>query len=100
MEQQKKDNRGALWTNAKKSADKHPDYTGSITVAGVDYWLSMWVSQNRTSDKSPVMTLTVKPKQASGATPVSTQPVSAHNEAKADGYQRQPGDEADDSIPF
>lgn len=56
------ENRGALFKNDKKEQDNHPDYKGSINVAGIDYWLSAWL---KTSDKTgkKFMSLSVKPKE-------------------------------------
>ena len=34
---------GALFKNKKKTTEKHPDYTGTITIDGVEYWQSAWV---------------------------------------------------------
>jgi hypothetical protein len=39
--------KGALFANAKKTTERHPDYTGKINVGGVDYWLSAWVRDSR-----------------------------------------------------
>ena len=54
-------NTGALFTNTKKKTDKHPDFTGSINVGGVEYWLSAW---NKKSQKGQgFFSLSVKPKE-------------------------------------
>jgi len=44
-----KDNTGVLFKNDKKLSDNHPDYKGSITVGGVEYWISSWIKQGRTA---------------------------------------------------
>ena len=33
-------NRGSIWKNDKKQTDSHPDFTGSLNVNGVEYWVT------------------------------------------------------------
>jgi uncharacterized protein (DUF736 family) len=53
-------NTGALFKNTDKKTDKHPDYTGSINIEGVEYWLSSWIKVSQKGVK--FMSLAVKPK--------------------------------------
>ena len=62
-------NSGALFKNAKKETDKHPDYTGSIVVDGVDHWISGW--NNTASTGTKYMGLSVTKKEPKTA-PVDT----------------------------
>lgn len=63
-------NRGAIWKNKKKEKDTHPDFTGSqnVVCAGCgnahDYWLSAWKRKDDAPDGAPVLSLSVKPKEA------------------------------------
>jgi uncharacterized protein (DUF736 family) len=60
-------NTGALFKNADKKTDKHPDYTGSINIEGVEYWLSSWIKVSQKGAK--FMSLAVKPKVTETAKP-------------------------------
>ena len=53
-------NRGMLMKNLNKTADNHPDYSGSINVDGTDYWLSAWIKESKKGTK--FFSMSVKPK--------------------------------------
>jgi len=55
-------NRGVLFRNDKKESEKHPDFTGSIDVDGVDHYLSAWVKESKQGKK--FFSLSVKAKDA------------------------------------
>jgi uncharacterized protein (DUF736 family) len=55
-------NRGMLMKNQNKTADNHPDHSGSVNVNGVEYWLSGWVKESKAGKK--FLSLSVKPKDA------------------------------------
>lgn len=55
-------NRGAIWKNDDKREDNHPDFKGSINVAGVEYWVSAWKRKEGAAAKAPALSFSVKPK--------------------------------------
>lgn len=40
-------NRGVLFANDRKTTDRHPDYTGTLNVEGVDRFLSGWINMSK-----------------------------------------------------
>lgn len=55
-------NRGSIWKNDKKDSDKHPDFTGSLNVGGVEYWVSAWKRKEGAAAKAPALSFSIKPK--------------------------------------
>ena len=53
-------NRGVLFKNQRKQSDRHPDYTGSINVDGVDHFLDAWIKKSGKGET--FMSLSVKRK--------------------------------------
>ena len=57
------ENRGILSKNLNKTADNHPEYSGSLNIDGTDYWLSAWIKES-SKDGKKFFSLSVKPKDA------------------------------------
>lgn len=76
-------NRGQIWGNDRKETDKHPDFTGSLNVEGVEYWVSAWKRKPDANPKAPSLSFSIKKKE-------QKQPVD---------YAPQQND-INDSIPF
>ena len=89
-------NRGSIWKNEKKDKDTHPDFTGSLNVNGVEYWVSAWKRKEGAAAKAPALSFSIKPKdeqpQRQQAAPRRPDPIST-------GRPRQ-SDMNDDDVPF
>lgn len=80
-------NRGAIWGNQRKEKDTHPDFTGSINVEGVEYFLDAWKRKPDAGENAPSLSFRVKRKDS--------QP----NEGSG-GESPPAGDDLGDEIPF
>lgn len=38
---------GVSFRNTRRETDKHPEYTGSALIDGVEYWVSTWVNTSK-----------------------------------------------------
>jgi uncharacterized membrane protein YgcG len=65
-----RDNSGALFKNDRKEKESQPDYKGSVTINGVEYWQSAWINVSR--DGKTYMSQKFEPKQANSANGQST----------------------------
>jgi hypothetical protein len=90
-------NRGVLFKNAEKRTERSADYSGSLNVDGVEFFLDAWVKES-SKDGRKFFSLSVKRKDKQ---PEPTR----HERQKADGYQPQDfspkkADDFSDDIPF
>ena len=56
-------NRGSVWKNSKKETENHPDFTGSLNVEGVEYWVSAWKRKEGANPKAPALSFSIKLKE-------------------------------------
>lgn len=87
-EKTSRENRGALFKNARKENPKHADYKGSINVGGQEFWLDAWINESR--DGMKYMSLSVKPKKAAAKA----------SDTKAGDAKASAGIDYSDEIPF
>jgi len=67
-------NRGQIWKNEKKTTDTHPDFTGSLNVDGIEFWVSAWKRKEGAAANSPALSFSVKMKdEAKKSQSVNTQ---------------------------
>lgn len=56
-------NRGSIWPNEKREKDTHPEFTGSLNVEGVEYWVSAWKRKPNAGPKAPSLSFSIKRKE-------------------------------------
>lgn len=59
-------NRGIMGLQDKKGNPNWADWNGHINVDGKEYWISGW-AKRRHSDNSPLISLSIKPREARAA---------------------------------
>ena len=89
-------NSGILSRNERKEKDTHPDFKGSINVAGVDYWGSGWTKEGKPGgamEGKKFFSLSVQPKEPKYQ--AAPEPKRAAPKASGSGF-----DDMDSDIPF
>ena len=90
-EQYDNTNRGQIWPNDKKLTDKHPDFTGSLDVSGVEYWISAWKRKPDANPKAPSLSFSIQLKEPKQEVKHTANPT---------GGVAEPVDGGFDDIPF
>ncbi len=88
-----KEGQGSLFRNDEKATERHPDYSGTILIGGVAYYLSGWIKESQNGRK--YMSLSAKPKDAKPA----AKPASKNDDPFADARAGDLSDMTKD-IPF
>ena len=84
MAYEQRDNSGSLFKNDKKQeGDNKPNYTGQVTINGVEMWISAWLKDGQ---NGKWMSLSFKPKEQQQTAPARPAPAAT--------------DFDDESIPF
>ncbi len=97
MSYQQRDNSGTLFKNQNKDTDKHPDYTGSALVDGVDYFMDAWI--NTAESGRQYMSFRFKAKDKQSATQPPRPSGKTHGDRPGGPKNRMNRDESED-IPF
>jgi hypothetical protein len=88
------DNNGALFKNDRKEQEKHPDYTGSAVVDGIEYYLSAWIKEPSGKAKNKWMSIAFTRKDQKHA-------VNSPSSVKGSGAKlNEPPPVGEDDIPF
>ena len=81
-----KDMSGALWNNDDKQKAEQPDWRGTVTVGGTQYWISGW--KKVTKDRAEYISLSVRHKEQMPTRVADVQPIPL------------PAKDFDDELPF
>ena len=100
---EQRDNTGTLGKNKNRKTDKHPEYTGSVMVNGVEMWISAWVKEN-SKDGNKFFSLAFQPKdqqgqqrsQGGGNFRPQQRSGGGQQQSRGGGFDKQ----VDDEIPF
>jgi hypothetical protein len=86
---------GSFNVNQKKTMPNHADFTGSVIVSGVEYWINVWA---KNGSKGEFWNVSLKAKEARQSTsePVSSGTSSLSRATSAPVSQP----DLDDEIPF
>lgn len=96
MTEYSNENRGVLFKNDRKESDSHPDYKGSLNVAGVEHWIDAWIKVKK-DGSGKFMSLSIKPKQAK---PAQSEYAKQSQSTTRDSMAAQAPADLDSEIPF
>lgn len=88
-------NRFSLFKNKDKRDDKDRDYSGTVNIDGVEYWLNGYIAQSR---NGAFISGTVKPKNPPQS--ISQQAVSKIKKPDPISSGRSLRDDMQDDVPF
>ncbi len=91
-----KPNTGVLFKNDRKTEDRHPDYTGSVTLEdGLDYYLDAWKNQSKGGKNYLKIRIGKQKVQGNTAPQHPAADIRVTQPEKATGFA-----DLDDDIPF
>ncbi len=87
--------RGVLFKNDNKDSEKHPDYKGSATIEGTDYFMDAWMNESESGKEYMSVRFKAKDKQSGNKKPAAKQDFRRNQEKTDTGF-----DGMDDDVPF
>jgi uncharacterized protein (DUF736 family) len=67
-------NSGALFANADRKTDKHPNARGTLNVEGREYWISAWTKTSKKGEKYQSLSIQPKDEQPAAKPQTDTAP--------------------------
>jgi uncharacterized protein (DUF736 family) len=67
-------NSGALFANADRKTDKHPNARGTLNVEGREYWISAWTKVSKKGEKYQSLSIQPKDEQPAAKPQTDTAP--------------------------
>lgn len=67
-----KPNTGSLFRNENKKTDKHPDYSGTALIDGVEYYIDGWINEVRSGERKGKKYFSFKFKEKSRQPPYAS----------------------------
>jgi len=93
-------NSGILSRNDRREKDTHPEYKGSATINGEEFWISAWVKE-RKDGSGKFFSLSFKPKEQQPSTQTPTrQPAQRPAPAAAPPMDQFANTDNSDDLPF
>jgi hypothetical protein len=75
---EQRDGDGSLFANDRKQTQQHPDLTGTLTLGGIQYYVSAWHKQSKDGTRK-YLSLSVRPKQQKSPPATSVAPKEESN---------------------
>jgi hypothetical protein len=98
MTQYDNTNRFQIWKNERKAEDRDPDFTGTLNVNGVEYFVDAWKRKPDANERAPTLSGKVKIKSKQPAAPPAAQPDLTPR--RPNGRPAPSYADLDDDIPF
>ena len=91
---------GILFKNDRKEEDRQPDYKGSATIQGVNYWLSGWIKEGTKGGKFLSLSFTAKNKPVKAEAGSKMQTTARPGQTLGEFQKEQEAAEAEEILPF